>query len=138
VLLPRWLRDSLLLLLLLLLLFCRPHQGLILDVSPLQWQQLEVLPTPEELQQQEQQQQQQEQQLPAGLGHPVWLALDEVVDPVSGCLVSSSGSSGGGGINSITSHKQWYYQQHSRSTSRVAVMVAQLQCDWPAVGGKAI
>lgn len=57
----------------------RPHQGLVLDVSPLEWHTLEVLPPPEELQ----------QQLEGGAAgstrHPVWLALDEVVDPVRSC-----------------------------------------------------
>jgi hypothetical protein len=71
------------------LLLCRPHQGLILDASPLEWEFMDMLPSLEELSQQQQQQQQDgssgdaEQQQQPAVKFPVWLALDEVVDPVS-------------------------------------------------------
>jgi 21S rRNA (GM2251-2'-O)-methyltransferase len=47
----------------------RPHQGLVLDCSALEWEAMDRLP---------------DAQPPDGGGRrPVWLALDEVTDPVS-------------------------------------------------------
>ena len=54
-------------------------QGLVLDCSPLEWVSLDVMPPPPEL-------------VPDKLPRwPVWLALDEVTDPVSvtACFASS-------------------------------------------------
>lgn len=76
---------------------CRPHQGLILDASPLIWRDMEQLPHVNDLpEQQAGAAGAADAQEPDGsssgsgssarcLQHPVWLALDEVMDPVSSC-----------------------------------------------------
>lgn len=73
---------------------CRPHQGLILDASPLIWRDMEQLPHVDDLPQQQAGAGTVNEQEPGssgsgssarGLQHPVWLALDEVMDPVSSC-----------------------------------------------------
>ncbi len=51
----------------------RPHQGLVLDCSPLQWGQLDAFPTAANI-----------AAAAPGAPAPVWLALDEVMDPVGG------------------------------------------------------
>ncbi len=62
------------------------RQGLVLDVSPLEWSPLDEFPAAEQVM---------AAAAAAGLAQgrrappPVWLALDEVVDPVSGWLVLS-------------------------------------------------
>lgn len=71
----------------------RPHQGLILDASFLSWRDLDQLPHADELQQQQQHtaagdaaqasSSSKDSHSPPSRKHPVWLALDEVVDPVS-------------------------------------------------------
>lgn len=77
----------------------RPHQGLILDASPLIWREMDQLPHVDDLQRPTSSMQpaaDEDSSAAAGeasssssssgqavLQHPVWLALDEVVDPVS-------------------------------------------------------
>jgi 21S rRNA (GM2251-2'-O)-methyltransferase len=65
----------------------RPHQGLVLDVSPLSWQPMDVFPTAESAVAQAQ-------------GRlPVWLALDEVVDPQNlGAVIRSAYCLGAAGV----------------------------------------
>lgn len=73
---------------------CRPHQGLILDASPLVWRELDVLPDATSMQQQQESEQpnstdSSNSSSTGGLRHPVWLALDEVMDPV--CVTWADG-----------------------------------------------
>lgn len=63
----------------------RPHQGLVLDCSELTWESLEDLPDASSL--------------PADKRYPVWLALDEVVDPQNlGAIVRSAYCLGVSGV----------------------------------------
>lgn len=74
----------------------RPHQGLILDASPLIWRDMDQLPHVDDLQRpapapqpaaadgsDDAAERASSSSGRAVLQHPVWLALDEVVDPVS-------------------------------------------------------
>jgi len=68
----------------------RPHQGLVLDCSPLEWAPLERLPPAEEAA---------AEAAAAGAGPPVWLVLDEVTDPQNlGALVRSAYCLGAAGL----------------------------------------
>jgi hypothetical protein len=75
-----------------LLLLHRPHQGLILDASPLIWREMEQLPDVADLPRQSEpisipiagtDIEQDSSSSSSSIQHPVWLALDEVMDPVS-------------------------------------------------------
>ncbi|GFR43989.1 hypothetical protein Agub_g5134 [Astrephomene gubernaculifera] len=68
----------------------RPHQGLVLDVSPLEWTSLEEFPEASQVA---------AAAAAAGGAPPVWLALDEVVDPQNlGAVVRSAYCLGAAGV----------------------------------------
>ncbi|KAG2498492.1 hypothetical protein HYH03_003744 [Edaphochlamys debaryana] len=69
----------------------RPHQGLVLDVSPLDWMHLDEFPTAAEAMA--------AARAAGAAGPPVWLALDEVVDPQNlGAVVRSAYCLGATGV----------------------------------------
>eukprot|EP00873_Tetraselmis_striata_P029914 jgi/Tetstr1/450178/TSEL_037219.t1 len=63
----------------------RPHQGLLLDCSPLEWEAMESLPPPPPV--------------ADGAAPPLWLALDEVMDPQNfGAILRSAYFLGAAGV----------------------------------------
>lgn len=68
----------------------RPHQGLVLDVNPLNWATLDEFPSADEAMEASRRSLQEAAAAGANVAltnlgsPPVWLALDEVVDPVGG------------------------------------------------------
>jgi 21S rRNA (GM2251-2'-O)-methyltransferase len=80
----------------------RPHQGLVLDCSPLVWESLEQLPPAAEVVAQAaatSSDNSDSSSSSSGISYPVWLALDEVTDPQNlGAMVRSAYCLGAAGV----------------------------------------